>query len=614
MDNTCDDRFRSRFVADCILVHPESHTLREFLRVQSTFWELKHARAQYKAHAPDSVHGHNEKECDKWSRKAGDLKTRHEAMKRQFVRMGKETRANAKDVRGCFVTFNHEESARRALEDYKWYSSFFGRLIQPKPLKFRGKFPLSVERADDPGNIQWQNLDTPFLTIAKRHCIGATLTIMLAAVSVLFQILVAFLDESMANRSFDVYGAIFPVDLIFPTVTVSLNFFIVTWLYKFAKWEQHHSNAAESASVTRKVVFTLWVNVVLAPFILAQSADTRTQWGSYFFDVECYRTVLAGIAATMLFAVGTTNVKPFLWWICLGARRRWKLRSAVTQDELNRAFSGFEWKLEYRVPQVLQVLAICTGLGGPMPIMYAIGYFSMHVYWIVDRITLLKVANRPPTYDNRIALNVVEMYLPIATVLKLLFSIWTFATYQHASERTSMQMLMTVPVLLQVLVLVLYVVCGFAVGLGKMLMRPFVYCLRVCHCSAGVARFKPHLLKRYLPGFTETVVFLPTVDPMDMSLREYLTWGELTKEQKKDGWVVEDDPSGAGGYVRSVVYTDTTVVTTPECTFEKRRGEKMKTWEYIHNCGRVYTYNPAGHPLYSEAIKQMTAMKEGLMP
>ena len=40
----------------------------------------------------------------------------------------------------------------------------------------------------------------------------------------------------------------------------------------------------------------------------------------------------------------------------------------------------------------------------------------------------------------------------------------------------------------------------------------------------------------------------------------------------------------------------------------------MKTWEYIHNCGRVYTYNPAGHPLYSEAIKQMTAMKEGLMP
>ena len=102
--------------------------------------------------------------------------------------------------------------------------------------------PLSVERADDPGNIQWQNLDTPFLTIAKRHCIGATLTIMLAVVSILFQIFVAFLDESMVNRSFDVYGATFPVDLIFPTVTVSLNFFIVVLLYKFAKWEQHHSN------------------------------------------------------------------------------------------------------------------------------------------------------------------------------------------------------------------------------------------------------------------------------------------------------------------------------------------------------------------------------------
>ena len=75
-----------------------------------------------------------------------------------------------------------------------------------------------------------------------RHCIGATLTIMLAVVSILFQIFVAFLDESMVNRSFDVYGATFPVDLIFPTVTVSLNFFIVVLLYKFAKWEQHHSN------------------------------------------------------------------------------------------------------------------------------------------------------------------------------------------------------------------------------------------------------------------------------------------------------------------------------------------------------------------------------------
>ena len=56
--------------------------------------------------------------------------------------------------------FNHEESTRKCLADYSKYRSWPVNRYQPAALRFRGTHVLTVNRADNPSDCYWENLDT----------------------------------------------------------------------------------------------------------------------------------------------------------------------------------------------------------------------------------------------------------------------------------------------------------------------------------------------------------------------------------------------------------------------------------------------------------------------
>ncbi|CAM9878421.1 unnamed protein product, partial [Choristocarpus tenellus] len=75
--------------------------------------------------------------------------------------------------------FNHEASCIRCMCDYTQYPGF----LQPKRLRFRGKHKLRVQRAPEPGNIIWENLEESTCRRAYRKAFTATVTLVFLGIS-----------------------------------------------------------------------------------------------------------------------------------------------------------------------------------------------------------------------------------------------------------------------------------------------------------------------------------------------------------------------------------------------------------------------------------------------
>lgn len=79
---------------------------------------------------------------------------------------------------GAFVVFDDVEACSRCFNDYK----VSNRYIYQSRLKFREKYNLKIEYADEPVNINWENLEISKFESFWRSVV----TILIAIVSVHF--------------------------------------------------------------------------------------------------------------------------------------------------------------------------------------------------------------------------------------------------------------------------------------------------------------------------------------------------------------------------------------------------------------------------------------------
>ena len=134
--------------------------------------KLKQARAHVKRYSKDTSakEGPNEIKEKKFVALVEKLDAHHVHAQHSVKRHQSRVDYKMKACSGAFVTFQHEESFLRALQDYNGSTRCCGRLFQPNALRFRPKrgtanpkqhlVPLVVVQADEPTNIIWEHLNT----------------------------------------------------------------------------------------------------------------------------------------------------------------------------------------------------------------------------------------------------------------------------------------------------------------------------------------------------------------------------------------------------------------------------------------------------------------------
>ncbi|KAA0162101.1 hypothetical protein FNF28_04847 [Cafeteria roenbergensis] len=163
------------WVADVVLANPNGDLLARYMKVKT----LIKQRAKSVSRSRMLRKLGQEKALKKELEKLDKLDATIDAVN------GKSLAAwNDSTVIGAFVTFENEESRQRCLIDYSTQRRCCAGL--PRPLKFRGKHDLEVTEANEPDDVEWENLEVS----DSSRCARQALTACVAAVMLVASLLV----------------------------------------------------------------------------------------------------------------------------------------------------------------------------------------------------------------------------------------------------------------------------------------------------------------------------------------------------------------------------------------------------------------------------------------
>ena len=161
------------WIADLHIVYPNGEVVSRYLQQKALLAQIETCRAQvqkYKEKTPFEK-GPDQKKEEKFRAKLEKLEKKIEGVHEAVMAQIKDTRTAA-DCAGCFVTFNHEESQVRCIDDYRSSGSALGRLFQPEHFRFMWHrddevtetkvptfTPIRVEQAPEPTDVYWENLN-----------------------------------------------------------------------------------------------------------------------------------------------------------------------------------------------------------------------------------------------------------------------------------------------------------------------------------------------------------------------------------------------------------------------------------------------------------------------
>ena len=408
---------------------------------------------------------------------------------------------------------------------------------------------------------------------------------------------------------------------------VVVNVVLRVLLTLLARSEHHHSEGAESSAISMKVFTATFMNTaltmlivnsalqnVLPPFLTSMGIGN----GEFVdFTTGWYARVGSAFCLTMLLNTITPNLLTWLRLCCLDECNRAKMRlTAVTQRQLNIAYSGAVFKLEYRYPTLLNVIFVTFLYSSGMPVLYPIAACTCGIMYWTDKIALLRLYNRPPMYKAALARLTLRI-LPLAMVFHCCFAVWMYGSDTLASHSVSQlanttywsssdglldvntshiltlgeqfnlfERIEKINALIPFLLLV-FLVTWYAL---KLLVWWWVVWLTRCilkviscgNCGGGASVFPE---RKFLPGYTEEhVMYINNQDNC-----------KLTQVENEQGWVCKQNDDGIT--VRYKVWMKDGVMSQ----LRHVKGHKKTTWEVIRDTA-LHTYNIKENPVYADAF------------
>jgi hypothetical protein len=117
---------------------------------------------------------------------------------------------------------------------------------------------------------------------------------------------------------------------------------------------------------------------------------------------------------------------------------RWKrwlaVTTAVTQDELNAAFEGYDFDISTRYGEVLNVLFVTMVFSGGMPSLIPFAAVSFMMNYVIDKFDFARCSKLPPWYSNDLAEASANL-VAYSAVGHLLFAVWANSFYRIEPDK-----------------------------------------------------------------------------------------------------------------------------------------------------------------------------------
>lgn len=154
-----DPKYVGSWCAEVTIVHPIAESIRKYLDIQRLTSRLRQARAKIKLYSDSTPHPDGPNAEKKAEAEATATRLGFEMNQVRAKLLEREGEAHD-ECYAAFVVFNQEESYLRAIRAYERSGNWFWRFFQHERLRYQGEQRLNVQRATDPSDILWENMET----------------------------------------------------------------------------------------------------------------------------------------------------------------------------------------------------------------------------------------------------------------------------------------------------------------------------------------------------------------------------------------------------------------------------------------------------------------------
>ena len=377
-----------------------------------------------------------------------------------------------KEVVCAFVTFCEDEGKNLALSIYDEEprrERCLGPYAPEDPLKlFAGVHALEVERAREPDDILYENLETKTSeTIVGRTLSAAvTLFVLALALAIIFSLSLegkkraapstedcvdgaeytkemaeadgglakdcycgghVFSDPSFCKQI--IIGALYKIIASF--MTTSVNIFLAASIRKTASWQLWRSRSSEESAVLVGTFLAQFLNTAV---VLVLVNLNWSQWLSWSildgtpdngFGFDWYKAVAIPVLTNML----TNSIVPHIILFCRKTFFRFqvwlKAAKAKSQEELDDLVGRrVSFTLAERFAFIITTVFVCNMFSAAVPVMPFLASWAFFVLYRFDKFNLLRYYTNVVDlkFDSQMAL-LTATVLPMSAVLHCTLSI-----------------------------------------------------------------------------------------------------------------------------------------------------------------------------------------------
>ena len=386
---------------------------------------------------------------------------------------------------GVFIVFNEAEDNYQWLRDYNSVSFLYS-----SNLKIKENIKIYVEKAEEPSNIHWENLEVTKLESFLRtsFVIFIAILLLLCTTIAIFGLrsyqnnlpeisdwskyaaftintvnrndpnavecvwMKAGLAQAIGDSSIqDLWGdyknkAIYRyfVNVLVGCLAGVINYLIKLIYYNLSEFERYKSITKENSSLMRKQFYSMFVNIAILILLVNANfqgsdfvksiAEGLPGGTSYFFngkysdiDRGWYSKVGLAIIVMMITNLFSNVITTILFELIYAFKRCLWAKRQVLQSDMNSWVDGSSFSLSYKYALTMSIFFCWIMYSGPIPILIPVwGLYFLCQYWL-DKVIFIRF-NKIPNYYSQSMHNSVLRILPFATFFHWIFSMWTYGS------------------------------------------------------------------------------------------------------------------------------------------------------------------------------------------
>jgi len=231
-------------------------------------------------------------------------------------------------------------------------------------------------------------------------------------------------------------------------VVIVVNLLLENAMKYFVLYEKHQTEDSKGESVFFRLFALKYVNtaavffingdnvILLEVFGLSLPNKYDLEFSSNWFNTIGVTIILVQLSDAFFSHAGKV-------WIYLQYHYTLKFVKseageslALTQDELNKLYSGCDCELAYNYAQIMSTLFVCLTFSTGIPVLYCVAAGNFLLFYFVEKYLFIRFYKAPPHLTSNIGKSATSM-IPFAVALHLAMSIWVLSNKELFDSGTS---------------------------------------------------------------------------------------------------------------------------------------------------------------------------------